>query len=114
MAAGELLADVDLVWSNCRLFNADGSPIDKACTKAQKLFHKLWRKAKLPSDSPAAPGTDALAASHPAAQPSAPDPASGRQAHAANEKEETAEQPAKRRKKHKLQAPSEGTSRLSL
>ena len=42
---------MDLVWANCRLYNAEGAPIDKACSKAQKLLLKLWRKAKLPGSA---------------------------------------------------------------
>lgn len=78
MGAEELLADVELVWANCRQFNTEASPIDKACTKAQRLLQKLWHRAKLPGSAPAAA---AAVASQPAPEAAGPSTGEGAAAH---------------------------------
>ena len=41
-----VLADVSLIWSNCRLYNPDPSHmLYRASTKCETLFEKLWKKA---------------------------------------------------------------------
>ena len=45
--AQELLLDIQLVWSNCRLFNTPGSDVVEACEDVERVFKDLWRKYSL-------------------------------------------------------------------
>lgn len=44
---GAILRDANLVWSNCRLFNAAGSDIYIACGEVERHFNQLWRQQGL-------------------------------------------------------------------
>ena len=47
-SADEVLQDVELVWSNCRLYNtSEGSEILVLLARAERLFQSLWQKAGL-------------------------------------------------------------------
>lgn len=48
--ADEVLADVNLIWANCRAYNPAGSPILEACSLAQQTFQERWLLAGLPSE----------------------------------------------------------------
>ena len=45
---GAVASDVALVWSNCRAFNAEGSPIVQMAADAQAAFEAQWAKEGLP------------------------------------------------------------------
>lgn len=49
--AGMVLADVGLVWQNCRTFNAEGSDIAAMADEAEAHFVQLWAKKELPFGS---------------------------------------------------------------
>ena len=49
--AGAVLADVGLVWQNCRTFNAEGSAISAMADEAEAHFVQLWAKKELPFES---------------------------------------------------------------
>lgn len=51
MLAGAVLADVGLVWQNCRTFNAEGSDITAMADEAEAHFVQLWAKKELPFES---------------------------------------------------------------
>ena len=46
--AGEVLADVSLVWKNCHTFNAAGSEINQLCDDTQAAFDQRWQQGGLP------------------------------------------------------------------
>lgn len=46
-----VLADVGLVWQNCRAFNAEGSDIAAMADEAEAHFVQLWAKKELPFGS---------------------------------------------------------------
>ena len=49
--AGAVLADVGLLWHNCRTFNAEGSDISAMADEAEAHFVQLWAKKELPFES---------------------------------------------------------------
>jgi len=51
MPIDEVIADVNLVWANCRGYNPPGSPVLEDCRTAQLAFQERWLLAGLPSDS---------------------------------------------------------------
>ena len=42
---------MDLVWQNCRTFNAEGSDITAMADEAEAHFVQLWAKKELPFES---------------------------------------------------------------
>lgn len=54
--AGAVLADMGLVWQNCRTFNAEGSDISAMADEAEAHFVQLWAKKELPFESADIPG----------------------------------------------------------
>ena len=53
--AGQVLADVGLVWANCRAFNEPESDICAMAEEAEQAFKAKWQQQDLP-DQAAAPG----------------------------------------------------------
>ncbi len=49
--AGAVLADVGLVWQNCKTFNAEGSDIAAMADEAEAHFVQLWAKKELHFES---------------------------------------------------------------
>lgn len=47
-----MLADANLIWANCRLYNAENSPIYDASEKLEAAFLKAWEAAGLPNVPP--------------------------------------------------------------
>ena len=43
----DLLQDVQLIWSNCKLFNTPGSDVVEACDVVEQEFKALWRRYSL-------------------------------------------------------------------
>ncbi|KAK9868990.1 hypothetical protein WJX84_004562 [Apatococcus fuscideae] len=56
---GELLADVALVWKNCRIFNAAGSEINGLCDETEAAFAQRWQQAGLPTSKSGKPRAEA-------------------------------------------------------
>lgn len=42
----DFAADMELMFSNCRTFNEDDSPVGIAGANLQKFYHKRWRQLK--------------------------------------------------------------------
>lgn len=62
LLAGAVWADIQQVWTNCRLFNAAASPICKLCAESEDAMLRKWAAAGLPiPGQPHAPGAGALA-----------------------------------------------------
>ena len=55
--SGEVLADVDLIWSNCRSFNEPESEICDMADQAQQALRMRWQQEGLPTVTPIAPQT---------------------------------------------------------
>lgn len=51
LSAGDALADIKLVWANCRGYNPAGDPILASCEAAQKNLQERWLLAGLPSEN---------------------------------------------------------------
>ena len=79
--AGAVLADVGLLWQNCRTFNAEGSDIAAMADEAEAHFVQLWAKKELPFESADVPGGGSEPQKHATLQ--TPPGASHRTAHAA-------------------------------
>ena len=47
--AGKVMSDVQMVWANCRRYNAQEAPIVALCNQAQTRFKARWVGAGLPS-----------------------------------------------------------------
>ncbi|KAK9838020.1 hypothetical protein WJX74_009849 [Apatococcus lobatus] len=80
---GELLADVRLVWKNCRTFNAVGSEINQLCDETEAAFNQHWQQAGLPMSKAGKPraeparkkqGPDAAASARPTRRSGAAQP----------------------------------------
>lgn len=56
--AGAVLADVALIWANCRQYNEPNSELLPLCTEAEADFGQRWAAAGLPT------GACALLISH--------------------------------------------------
>ncbi len=52
---GELLADVNLVWKNCHIFNAAGSEINDLCDQTEAALNERWQQAGLPTSKSGKP-----------------------------------------------------------
>lgn len=52
--AGEVLGDVDLIWSNCRSFNEADSEICDLADQAQQALRMRWQQEGLPTVAPSA------------------------------------------------------------
>lgn len=48
MGAGAVASDVALVWSNCTVFNAEGSAIGLMAAEAEAAFEAKWAREGLP------------------------------------------------------------------
>lgn len=48
----DLLADVELIWSNAATFNGPEHPVTQAAVKVSAAFDKLWESAGLPPREP--------------------------------------------------------------
>lgn len=46
--AGAVLADVALIWANCRQYNEPNSELLPLCTEAEADFRQRWAAAGLP------------------------------------------------------------------
>jgi bromodomain-containing factor 1 len=57
--AEAVLRDLDLVWSNCLLFNGPDDPISRICRSSSKLCVREWKKAGLRITPPAGAGLQA-------------------------------------------------------
>lgn len=44
----EVFADLRLVWSNCKVFNEEGSEVYTGCIELEKLVNQWWQQAGLP------------------------------------------------------------------
>lgn len=44
------MADVKLIWTNCKAFN-EGDPIVEDCKAAEQSFQEGWLLAGLPADA---------------------------------------------------------------
>lgn len=51
---GHAWADIQLVWSNCRTFNAAASPICSMAAESEKALTRKWAAAGLPGPVAAA------------------------------------------------------------
>ena len=51
VCAGAVLADVALVWDNCRAFNGEGSEMAAAAGEAEAAFTRAWQRAGLSGDA---------------------------------------------------------------
>ena len=51
-SAEAVLADVRLVWSNCRGYNEQGTEVFKAAEEMEGFAEQLWRQARLPQVRP--------------------------------------------------------------
>ncbi|GAB4819339.1 hypothetical protein N2152v2_006385 [Parachlorella kessleri] len=60
----QVKADVDLVWSNCRLFNDESAPVLAACAVVEAAFNKQWKSAGIyhPAAATSVEGAEAAAA----------------------------------------------------
>ena len=52
---GEVLGDVDLIWSNCRSFNESDSDICDLADQAQQALRMRWQQEGLPTVAPVPP-----------------------------------------------------------
>lgn len=52
---GEVWADAELVWANCRQYNGEGSPLDELGQQARASLTRRWTKARLPRPGVGAP-----------------------------------------------------------
>lgn len=55
MASGEVLGDVDLIWSNCRSFNEADFEICDLADQAQQALRLRWQQEGLPTVTPLPP-----------------------------------------------------------
>lgn len=55
MSTGEVLGDVDLIWSNCRSFNEADSDICELADQAQQALRMRWQQEGLPTVAPLSP-----------------------------------------------------------
>ena len=53
--SGEVLGDVDLIWSNCRSFNEADSDICDLADQAQQALRMRWHQEGLPTVAPLPP-----------------------------------------------------------
>lgn len=53
--SGEVLGDVDLIWSNCRSFNEPDSEICDLADQAQQALRMRWQQEGLPTVAPLSP-----------------------------------------------------------
>ena len=53
--SGEVLGDVDLIWSNCRGFNEADSDICDLADQAQQALRMRWQQEGLPTVAPLPP-----------------------------------------------------------
>lgn len=53
--SGEVLGDVDLIWSNCRSFNEGDSDICDLADQAQQALRMRWQQEGLPTVAPLPP-----------------------------------------------------------
>ena len=52
-APGNAWSDIQLVWANCRTFNAPASPICRLCAESEEALARKWAAAGLPGPAPA-------------------------------------------------------------
>ena len=55
VSSGEVLGDVDLIWSNCRSFNEADSDICDLADQAQQALRMRWQQEGLPTVAPIPP-----------------------------------------------------------
>ncbi|KAK9814876.1 hypothetical protein WJX73_001032 [Symbiochloris irregularis] len=60
---GEVLADVRLVWRNCRAYNGPNQPITDAARELETIFERAWTTAGLTLDGPTPSQADSMGAS---------------------------------------------------
>ena len=49
--ADQVLADVNLIWANCRAYNEEGAPILDDCQAAESTFQERWLLSGLPAEN---------------------------------------------------------------